>query len=61
LVFTEFSVKKKELGSNKRHLFMSAEQGICLLLSATSFFRLKSLTSRLGNGGALLTCHVSLG
>jgi len=32
---------------------MSAEQG--------SFFHLKSSTSRLGNGGALLTCHVSLG
>jgi hypothetical protein len=31
---------------------MSAQQGICLLLSATSFFHLKSLTSRLGNGGA---------
>jgi hypothetical protein len=41
---------------------MSAEQGICLLLSLPLLFCIKKgLTSRLGNGGALLTCHVSLG
>ncbi len=55
------SVQRKNWEVTRGIYLWVLSKAFCPLLSTTSFFHLKSLTIRLGNGGALLTCHVSLG